>query len=420
MQSSPSAPPVLSLAKTSSQPLSLPRLLAAAGGVYTAQSLVGGLTFLGLPAILRAEDVALDQIGLVSLAMLVWAVKFLWAPPVERLRMRPDGQRLSRRLVLVGEALVVAALLLFGLNAGAGFPTLLALLILMAIASATVDIVCDAFVIEQFSESRRGIGNVAQVGGGYLGMIFGSGLFVAAYSSFGWMAASFMLAGLVALLSIPMATIREPKGEPFPRSFAPSLGNGLRRKEVQIGIAMTIALELGGRMAQALAGPFLVDAGLPLTTLGVLNGIGGVAAGLAGTALGGLLAHRLRARQALFAVASAHVVTLGLLAIAIICSLENLPLLASLFVIESAMMAATFVTSYSRVMGLASPSQPGVDFTLFQSASAITAALCGMAAGILAAGAGYAVAFGLAAIFAALAPLLLFVFEKCLMKGTRT
>ncbi len=419
MLSSPSAPVALPLAQAPSSPLPLPRLLAAAGGVYTAQSLVGGLTFLGMPAILRAENVSLDRIGLVSLAMLVWALKFLWAAPVERLRLRPDGHRRSRRLVLVGEAVVVAALFLFGLNEGAGFATLLALLILMAIASATVDIVCDAFVIEQFSESRRGLGNVAQVGGGYLGMIFGSGLFVATYSAFGWMAASFMLAALVAVFSIPMATIREPKGEPFPRSSMPSLANGLRRRDVRIGIAMTIALEMGGRMAQALAGPFLVDAGLPLATLGLLNGIGGVAAGLAGTALGGLLAHRLGPRRAMFAVTLAHVVTLSLLAVIIMTGADNLPLLTALFAIESAMMAATFVTSYARLMGLASPSQPGVDFTLFQCASAIIAALCGMTAGLLAARTGYAGTFGVAAILSAVAPPLLLVFENRLAKGSR-
>ncbi|AYD04299.1 MFS transporter [Neorhizobium sp. NCHU2750] len=412
-----SAPSVASRSSASPRPPSLPQLLAAAGGIYTAQSLVGGLTFLGLPAILRAENVALDQIGLVSLAMLVWALKFLWAAPVERLRLRPDGYRRSRRLVLLGEALVVAALLVFGLNGGAEFPTLLALLIVMAIASATVDIVCDAFVIEQFSESRRGLGNIAQVGGGYFGMIFGSGLFVAAYSALGWMAASLILAVLVALLSIPMTTIREPRGEVFSPILAPSLKNGLRRREVRIGIAMTIVLELGGRVAQALAGPVLVDADLPLATLGILNGIGGVAAGLAGTALGGLVSHRLGGRRAMFAVASTHVVTLALLAIAIAAGLANLPLLAGLFVIESAMMAAGFVTSYARLMGLASPSQPGVDFTLFQSASAITAALCGMTAGILATHAGYAATFGLAAALAAMAPPLLIVFETRLAKG---
>lgn len=406
-------------AQTTGQP-GLLRLFAAAGGIYTAQSLVGGLTFLGVPAILRAENVPLEQIGLVSLAMLVWALKFLWAAPVERLRLRPDGTRRSRGLVLTGEAVVVATLLVFGLNAGAAFPTLLALLIVMAIASATVDIVCDAFVIEQFSEQRRGLGNVAQVGGGYLGMIFGSGLFVAAYAALGWTVAAFILAALVMLMSIPMATSREAKGEPTTGRQRPGIWNGLRRAEIRTGIVITIVLELGGRLAQALAGPYLVDAGLPLSTLGLMNGVGGVAAGLAGTAGGGLLAHRLGAARAMMTVSCMHVLTLSVLAITIIAQVQNLTVLAGLFIIESAMMAAVFVTSYARLMGLASPSQPGVDFTLFQCASAIAAALCGMGAGIIAARTGYPVTFGLAAALAALAPPLLLGLERRLAKGSET
>ncbi|MEW9612825.1 MFS transporter [Shinella sp. S4-D37] len=397
---------------------SLPRLLLAAGGIYTAQSLVGGLTFLGVPAVLRAENVSLDRIGLVSLAMLVWALKFLWAAPVERWRLGIDGRRRSRALILAGEAVVVLALVAFGLAVGMDFSILLGLLVLMALASATVDIACDAFLIERFPDEKRGLANVAQVGGGYLGMIFGSGLFVAAYAAFGWMVASFLLAVLVLLFSVPMATVREADVMPLaPSSPTPGLLNGLRRREIRIGIAMTIAFELGGRLAQALAGPFLVDAGLPLATLGLLNGAGGVAAGLAGTAFGGALAHRFGAERAMFAVSCLHVLSLVALASAVVLASDHLSLLVGLFVIESAVMAAGFVTSYARLMALASPSQPGVDFTLFQCASAIAAAICGMGGAMLASRAGYAATFALAALLTVLVPPLLFLFEHRLKKG---
>jgi len=396
---------------------SLPRLLIAAGGIYTAQSLVGGLTFLGLPSVLRSEGVGLDRIGLVSLIMLVWALKFLWSPQVEIFRLGRDGVRRSRSLILIGEAVVAVALVAFGLAGGAPFWGLLALLVLMAVASATVDIACDAFLIEQFPTERRGLANMAQVGGGYLGMIFGSGLFVVAYSMFGWITASLVLAGLVVLLNMPMAAIREPKADPMVRAEAPGILNGLRRGEIRIGLVMVVVFELGGRLAQALAGPFLIDAGLSLATLGLLNGGGGVAAGLAGTAIGGLVADRSGAVRAMFLVACAHVVTLGLLALAIVFGIGNLSILVSLFVLESALMAASFVISYARLMELVSPSQPGVDFTLFQCASAVAAGLCGFGGAVIAARAGYAATFGLAALFAAAVPGALFYFERRLKKG---
>lgn len=398
-----------------SSTMPLPRLLLAAGGIYTAQSLVGGLTFLGVPAVLRAENVALDRIGLVSLAMLIWALKFLWAGPVERRRIGKGGRRRSRELILAGEAVVVLALVGLGLAGGTDFSVILGLLILMALASATVDIACDAFLIEQFPENQRGLANVVQVGGGYLGMIFGSGLFVAAYAALGWVAASLVLAALVLLFSVPMATVGEFTVPTAPRATA-GLLNAVRRPEIRIGILMAITFELGGRLAQALTGPFLVDAGLPLATLGLLNGGGGVVAGLAGTAAGGALAHRFGVVRAMRSVAGLHVLSLAALASAVLLASEHLYLLVSLFVLESAVMAAGFVTSYARLMSLASPEQPGVDFTLFQCASAIAAAICGMSGAMLAARAGYAPVFALAALLAAIVPPLLFLFERRLRK----
>lgn len=392
--------------------LSLPRILAAAGGIYTAQSLVGGLTFMGIPAVLRAENIALDQIGLVSLAMLVWAVKFLWSAPVERFRIQPNGARRSRTIILTGEAIVVVALIVLGLYAQTSFTVILGLLVVMAFASATVDIACDAFIIEQLPGNRRAMGNVAQVGGGYLGLIFGSGLFVSTYSAWGWTYASLVLAALVVLMTLPMAAMREPAREPISQAKGPSVLAALKRLEIRNGIVIAVVFEVGGRLAQALAGPFLVDAGLSLTLIGLLNGVGGVAAGLVGTCAGGFAVHKLGAKRAMFVVACLHVVTLAALAFAIAMSFDDLPLLSALFIVESAMMAAGFVVSYSRLMAFASPTQPGVDFTLFQCASAVAAALCGMSGGLIAANAGYATTFILAFVLAALAPALLLRLEK--------
>ncbi|MBT9372935.1 MFS transporter [Rhizobium sp. CSW-27] len=394
----------------------LPRLLLAAGGIYTAQSLVGGLTFLGVPAVLRAENVALDRIGLVSLAMLVWALKFLWAGPVERWRIGTGGRRRSRELIVAGEVVVVLALMAFGLAGKAEFSIILGLLLLMALASATVDIACDAFLIEQFPENRRGLANVAQVGGGYLGLIFGSGLFVAIYAVLGWLAASCVLAALVLLFSVPMAIVREATVPTAPLTAA-GLLNALRRHEIRIGILMAITFELGGRLAQALAGPFLVDAGLPLATLGLLNGGGGVVAGLAGTAAGGALAHRLGAVKAMLFIGCLHIASLSALAGTVALAHEKLSLLVSLFVIESAVMAAGFVVSYARLMALASSAQPGVDFTLFQCASAIAAAICGMTGAMLASKVGYAATFASAAALAVAVPPILLLFEHRLKRG---
>jgi MFS transporter (putative signal transducer) len=62
-------------------------------------------------------------------------------------------------------------------------------------------------------------------------------------------------------------------------------------------------------------------------------------------------------------------------------------------------MAFGFVCLYSLLMGYSSQRQAGVDFTLFQCADALVAALAGFAGGPIAQRAGYPATFSLAAMF---------------------
>ncbi|WP_186392309.1 MULTISPECIES: MFS transporter [unclassified Pannonibacter] len=379
--------------------LSLPRVLVAAGGLYTAQSTIGGLTFLGLPAALRASGMAMEHIGLLSLIMLIWAFKFLWAVPVERWRIRAYGGRRTGFTVLAGQLVAAAAVAGLGLLAGYGLPVMLVLLAVMAFASATIDTACDGFLIERVPEGRRGLGNMVQVGGGYLGMVLGGSLFVWIYAGSGWMVAAGVMAALVLLLSAPLALLREPPIAASRRERGGLLA-ALRRRDMQAGLAMIVAFEAGGRFVQVLAGPYLVDAGLPLELVGTLTGAGSVAAGLAGTTGGGLAVQKLGAPRAMQLVALGQILVIGLLAFAAAMSPVSLTLLSALFVLQMAVMAAGFVVSYSRLMALASPDQPGADFSLVQSASALTGAVAGFSGGMLAGHFGFPVVFALAAALA--------------------
>ncbi|MGV6871760.1 MFS transporter [Pseudochelatococcus sp. B33] len=381
--------------------LPFPRVLVAIAGIYTAQSLVGGLTFQGIPVILRDRGVALDMIGLVSVVMLPWALKFLWAPMVERYRLPIGTRRRSRRVILVGEAIVAAVLLALAVLGPDRHAVLLLILGIVALSSATVDIACDAFAIEQLHPLQRGWGNTAQVGGGYFGMVFGSGLFVVIVAFAGWAPAAIVMAALVLCLAIPFMLLREP-ARPASTGLPhrPNLRFAFSRPEVRCGLLLTMLFELGVRLAQGMGGPFLVDAGLDLALIGALTGVGGTVAGLAGTFAGGLLVRRLGARRAILAGAAAQAIALAGLTAVVLAGSTSHVLLAGLFILLSVAMATGFVTLYSLLMGLASPLQAGVDFTLFQCADAFIAGLCGFAAGAIAQRFGYGICFSLAALAA--------------------
>lgn len=381
-------------------PLPLPKILAAIGGVYVAQSLVGGLTFMGIPAVLRTEGVPLETLGLVALLMLPWALKFLWAPWVERYRIRVDGTRRSRQVVARGQVACALALAALALAGPGNIRMLFALLALVALASATVDIAVDAFAVEQLSAADRGWGNAAQVGGGYLGLVLGGGAFLALVPHAGWAVATATMAGAVLLLALPFLFGREPARAPAPRPHTPSLSYALRRPQVRRGLLVTVLFEAGVRLVQMLAGPLLVDRGLDLSTLGLLNGAGAVGAGLLGTALGGMLVRRQGAQRALLMAAGGQVAALITLALAVSMG-ADITILAALVVVKTLAMATGFVCLYALLMGWSSLKQAGVDFTVFQCADAAVAGLAGYGAALVAGRLGYGPALLAAAGIAA-------------------
>lgn len=386
--------------------LPLVRVLVAIGGIYLAQSLVGGITFHGVPAVLRERGIALDKIGLVSLAMLPWALKFLWAPSIERYRLHGREGRRSRRIVLLGELCAAASLMALAFIGPSPTLWLFTALAMVALFSATVDIAADAFAVEQLSEENRGWGNTAQVGGAYLGGVLGAGLFLILVPTAGWETACLLSAGTIVLFALPFVFGPEPVTAPVDSAHKPSLRYAFGRSEVRIGILMTLLFEAGVRLASGMGGPFLIDRGVSLEMLGLINGVGGVATGVAGTALGGLLVRVSGAGPAVILAAVGQAVALSLYAVAAFLPEAPVSVLIGISLLKVFAMAVGFVTLYALLMGLSSLRQAGVDFTLFQCADATMAALAGYGGGMLASIFGYGLCFaiaaslGLAAVFA--------------------
>lgn len=284
--------------------LSARQVLPAIAGIYISQTIITALTTQALPSLLRDAGASLQVAGLTALLWIPWGLRFLWAPAVERWRL-PAGQltRHSRTLVLTGQWLIAAVLLLLGLAALGGVLSLsghagwiLGGLLLAALVAATTDVASDGFTVEQLASQQRGWGNVAQVGGSYVGAMLGAGGFLLVAGSAGWPWALMAASLAVLLLSIPMLLLREP-----PRDRALAVGH---------------------------------RPGLMFAVLGFV-----------------------------------------------------------------------WVALYSALMGLTSPLQSGVDFTLFQSADALLAVAGGVAGGWLSQHLGYEVCFGLAAASAVVAVL---------------
>lgn len=372
------------------------RVIGAIGGVYVMQNVIGGVTWAGLPGVLRAQELPLDQIGLVSLLVLPWALKFLWAPRIERFRLPDGGRDRSALIVLSGVTVVIAALLAVGLVGP--FPVLpvLAILMVAAFATATVDIACDGYAVAALRNTRYGWGNAAQVGGAYLGSAIGGGVFLILVDRVGWLGASWAMALVIAMLCLPFTRIaRSPMA--LPRAHTPSLKAALRRPEVRKGLLIAALYVVAQKTAIGMFGPFFIDAGYDLASLGILSGVGSLTLGFLGAMLGGGFVRRFGAQSVLVGAVALQSAILAIVALSAGDTILPAALVAPpAMVASAAVMAFGFVALYGQFMVWSDPRQGGVDFTLFQCMDAGVSMVSGTAAGLLAEHFGYGFFFGLA------------------------
>lgn len=378
-------------------------IVLAIGGLYVGQSIIGGVTFSALPSVLRDRGLPLDQIGLTYLAVLPWVLKFLWAPAIERYRLPLNGPSRSRSIVLAGGSISAICFILAAIIGPASFAPLMAIFIVVAFAASTVDIACDGHAVESLSERYHGWGNAAQVGGAYLGSAIGSGLFLVLVARLDWTQAMIAMAALLVLLGLPF--VLSPAITPADaRTHRPSLRDALIRPEMRRGLALAALYAVSQKWGLVMLGPFLVDSGLDLDSLGIVNGAGGMILGFGCAVLGGALVRLWGARAILVIALILQAVALATLgAAAWIGGVHHVLLLGLALASSSAIMALGFVALYAQFMKLSDPRQAGIDFTLLQCMDAFVSMIGGVGAGWIAQHFGYSACFGLAAILVVLA-----------------
>ena len=377
-------------------------IVLAIGGLYVGQSIISGLTFGALPSVLRDRGVPLDQIGLTYLAVLPWVLKFLWAPALERYRLPPTGSSRSRSIVLIGGLISAACLVLVGLIGPTNLVPLMAALMVIAFAASTVDIACDGQAVESLSERHHGWINAAQVGGAYLGAAVGSGLFLILVARIEWMQATILMAVLLVLLGLPFV-MSPPSSQPVVRLHRPSLRDALRRHEMRKGLALAAIYAATQKWGLSMLGPFLIDAGLDLNALGIVNGVGGMIVGFVCALLGGALVRLWGARPVMVLALVLQAAALAGLAAAGVGGMPQGLLLVLALASSSGVMALGFVALYAQFMALSDPRQAGIDFTLLQCMDALVSMAGGIGAGWVSEHFGYGVYFGLAGSLALIA-----------------
>jgi MFS transporter, PAT family, beta-lactamase induction signal transducer AmpG len=213
------------------------------------------LIFDTLSAWLRQADVPLRTIGFFSLATLAYSLKFLWAPLVDRIAIPLLTAFLGHRRswMLTAQAVIIVGLLLVsGSDPAANLWLVAAFAVLVAFASATQDVVIDAWRIEAAGEERQGA-MAAMYQWGYRIAILTAGVAPLMLAKrIDW---SFAYAAMAALMAIGVAAVLvAPRERPRP-AMPPLLP-----RELPVRPAAE-ALEWIGRLSLLLAGAYVFGVG---------------------------------------------------------------------------------------------------------------------------------------------------------------
>ncbi len=240
-----------------------------------------------VPVWLAASGMSLAGIGLASGASLPWALKFLWAPLVDRLGSR----RLWIRASLVLLALTTAAL--SGSDPTRHAAVLGAVLLLYVALSATQDIAIDAYTIEITHGRELGVANSVRIAAYRSASFVSSALLVWVAARQGWPGAFAAGAVLLAVLALATLVLPSPARE---TDHAASLGEPIRailaRPGIWAVILFALLFKLDISAMEPMTKPFWVASGFSLDEIAALT-TGRLLATLAGAALGGVIATRI-------------------------------------------------------------------------------------------------------------------------------
>lgn len=270
--------------------------------LYMVQGLPHGFFGQAMPVMLREQGVDLRSIGLMSLVALPWALKFIWAPMLDRFTLIPGEYRRSWILAMNHTAVLVLAGLSFvplPWLIDDGIITIVIVLILVNLLTATQDIATDAMAVENLSLKERGLGNGIQVGGYRIGMVLAGGALLSFYSYIGWQAALLSVAALMLVGSVPLYFWKPRKHMVEPSNMWSQWQGFFRLDGALIWLLLIAVYKFGDAFGTQMIRPYLSDLGLGLDQMGTLLGVGGFAAGLLGALLGGLLVGRIPRAMAL-------------------------------------------------------------------------------------------------------------------------
>ncbi|MBQ4161842.1 MAG: MFS transporter [Parabacteroides sp.] len=332
--------------------------------LYIAQSIPMSFFSTVIPVMMRQENFSLSAIGLLQLIKLPWILKFLWSPFVDRHAITTkDYKRWIFSSELVYAILILAVSFL---DFKTDFHTIVTLIIVSFIASATQDIATDALAVLAFNKRDKSLVNSMQSMGSFGGSMIGSGILLLLFKQIGWnnllpCLSIFVIIALMPLFFNKKIEIQPKKQEQ--RAKKADVFYFFARKSIwkQIGFLFLYYSGLIGTLA--MLRPWLVDLGYDIKEIGMMSGVAGTFIGFISSFMGGVIIRQIGRHKArvLF---SLFVFLATLYFFGISYTVPTTPLLyGGIFLLWGSYGMATIVV-YTTAMDCVRPGREGTDFTI--------------------------------------------------------
>ena len=260
--------------------------------------------------------VNLGTIGLFALVGTPYTIKFLWAPLTDALNVPLLARRFGRRRgwLLLSQFLLIAAIIFLGLCNPSTSPLIVAVgALLVAAASATQDIVVDAFRVESLAESEQAAGMASYVAAYRIGMLVstaGALFIVSGFQGLGlthhaaWSAGYAVMAMLVLIgvattlvaqepaksVAAVVTLARESTLQRVMEAAAGAFSEFLTRDMAIAVLAFVVLFKFTDALSGAMTAPFVIELGFSRNEYAtIIKGVG-LAATLIGGFAGGSLA----------------------------------------------------------------------------------------------------------------------------------
>jgi PAT family beta-lactamase induction signal transducer AmpG len=253
--------------------------------------------------------VNLGTIGLFALVGTPYTIKFLWAPLIDALDVPVLSRRFGRRRgwLLLSQFLLIAAILFLGACDPSVSAAVVALgALLVATASATQDIIVDAFRVESLDESEQAAGMASYVAAYRIGMLAstaGALFMVSGFQGIGlghqaaWTASYMSMAALVVIgiattlfaaepeksAAAAATHTRENKLQRVVEAAVGAFSEFLARDFAFAALAFVVLFKFTDALSGAMTAPFVIDLGFSRNEYAaIIKGVG-----LAATLIGG-------------------------------------------------------------------------------------------------------------------------------------